>query len=266
MTERQQFATIMENEAAPTGGRLASPEVIGGKSNRHSGEKGAPQAPFFHAFFRVAAGEGTCGEPPRRFLRRGGGVGCCGGGDVASGRALRGRFGRKGRGGRLFFMSFFWGARGAGFAEGACRGDGICRGGGQERGRRSGGRRVEPRRSRAVFCCLGDGAVIFRGGRLFLGEGIVWGKPCGERRAAESGAAAKSWAAGSGELGRRALWGRWRAGGGKGGGGGEGEKRERGWGSGEKAGGGGKKEEAFGNFAERFVSGLICLRQGSRSV
>ncbi len=118
----------MENEAAPTGGRLASPEVIGGKSNRHSGEKGAPQAPFFHALFWVAAGGGTCGEPPRRFLRRGGGVGCCGGGDVASGRALRGRFGRKRRGGRLFFMPFFGvmaGERGGG-RKGCCGGVVCC--------------------------------------------------------------------------------------------------------------------------------------------
>ena len=168
MTERQQFATIMENEAAPTGGRLASPEVIGGKSNRHSGEKGAPQAPFFHAFFRVVAGGETCGEPPRRFLRRGGGVGCCGGGDVASGRALRGRFGRKGAVG-AFFSCFFLGVGGrglprgravvTGFAAGAGRSvEGVRAGGGWSRGVRA-----------PYFVVWGTGPPLFRGGRLFFG-------------------------------------------------------------------------------------------------
>lgn len=109
----------------------------------------------------------------------------------------------KRRGGRLFFMSFFWGVRGAGFAEGACRGDGICRGGGQERGRRSGGRRVEPRRSRAVFCCLGDGAIAFEGGRLFLGEGIVRGKPCREN--VRGGGEKKEEA--FGKIAERFVWG-----------------------------------------------------------
>ncbi len=207
----------MENEAAPTGGRLASPEVIGGKSNRHSGEKGAPQAPFFHALFWVAAGGGTCGEPPRRFLRRGGGVGCCGGGDVASGRALRGRFGRKRRGGRLFFMPFFGvmaGERGGGelgggeearwapffhaFFWGGAGGRGLPRGRAvvtgfavgragawKAFGRVAGGAAAFARR----FLLFGGWSHRFLGAAVFLGEGIVRGKPCGERRAAESGAA-----------------------------------------------------------------------------
>ena len=260
----------MENEAAPTGGRLASPEVIGGKSNRHSGEKGAPQAPFFHAFFRVAAGEGTCGEPPRRFLRRGGGVGCCGSGDVASGRALRGRFGRKGRGGRPFFMPFFgWWLRAEGvlwgvLGEGALRGRGLLRRKRRRDGVRAGG--GWSRGVRAPFFVVWGMEPSLLGAAVFLGEGIVWGKPCGEnvRGRVESRAGSRrarmGAAAGSGELGRKgaaagerggkARRGRWRVGGGE---------REGGRGNEKRAGRGGKKEEAFGKIAERFVWGLICF-------
>ena len=232
----------MENEAAPTGGRLASPEVIGGKSNRHSGEKGAPQAPFFHAFFWVVAGGETCGEPPRRFLRRGGGVGCCGGGDVASGRALRGRFGRKGRGGRPFFMPFFgWWLRAEGvlwgvLGEGALRGRGLLR-----RKRRRDGVRAGGGWSRGVRApCF----VVWGMEPSLLGAAVFFWGVRGRGRECE------------GEARRQ---GRWRAGG-KGRRGGERERKERGWmGDGEERGRGGKKEEAFGKIAERFVWGLICF-------
>ena len=186
MTERQQFATIMENEAAPTGGRLASPEVIGGKSNRHSGEKGAPQAPFFHAFFRVVAG---------RFGRRG----------------AAGRFGRKGRGGRPFFMPFFgWWLRAEGvlwgvLGEGALRGRGLLRRKRRRDGVRAGG--GWSRGVRAPFFVVWGTEPPFSWGRSsFLGEGIVRGSRAGSavpqkrrgafgffpRRRARTGAAAGS--------------------------------------------------------------------------
>ena len=140
----------MENEAAPTGGRLASPEVIGGKSNRHSGEKGAPQAPFFHALF--------WGDGGRK--------GCCG------------VFWAKGRCGRLFFMPFFGWWR----AEGVRRGGVVCRGGravvtglagaGMVFGRAAGGAAAFARR----FLLFGGQS------RRFLGGGhLFWGKElCGE--------------------------------------------------------------------------------------
>lgn len=135
----------MENEAAPTGGRLASPEVIGGKSNRHSGEKGAPQAPFFHAFFRVVAG---------RFGRRG----------------AAGRFGRKGAVGAFFSCPFFGGCGGrglpkgravvTGFAAAAGRSvEGVRAGGGWSRGVRA-----------PFFVVWGMEPSLFRGGRFFGGR------------------------------------------------------------------------------------------------
>ena len=266
----------MESEAAPTGSRLESPKVFGGKSNNIRGNRGAASALFSCLF--------------------------SGGGGAFWTKRCYGALWKEGRGGRLFFMpffgvmagergggelgggeearwapffhAFFWGVRGAGFAEGACRGDGICRGGGQERGWRSGGRRVEPRRSRAVFLLFGGQsrrflrAAVFFGGRNCVGEAVrgecagggwkaVWGAPCrksGAARLAFSPAAAPVRARerrrGGAAAGALKSW-RW---------------RERGDGNEERVGGGGKKEEAFGKIAERFVWGLICLRQGSCSV
>ena len=142
----------MENEAAPTGGRLASPEVIGGKSNRHSGEKGAPQAPFFHAFFLGGGGafwaKRCCGalwkegRGGRLFFKPFFGVmaGERGGGELGGGEEARWA---------PFFHAFFWGVRGGrglprgravvtGFAAGAGRsGDGVRAGGGWSRGVRA---------------------------------------------------------------------------------------------------------------------------------
>ena len=235
----------MENEAAPTGGRLASPEVIGGKSNRHSGEKGAPQAPFFHAFFWVVAGGETCGEPPRRFLRRGGGVGCCGGGDVASGRALRGRFGRKGRGGRPFFMPFFgWWLRAEGvlwgvLGEGALRGRGLLRRKRRRDGVRAGG--GWSRGVRAPFFVVWGmepsllGAAVFFGG--YGGEGGSARERRGDR--------------GVGELGE------------KGGGEGRGrEKREDGWETGRSGGEEGKRKKRSAKLPNASYGGSFVLRRG----
>ena len=235
----------MENEAAPTGGRLASPEVIGGKSNRHSGEKGAPQAPFFHAFFWVVAGGETCGEPPRRFLRRGGGVGCCGGGDVASGRALRGRFGRKGRGGRPFFMPFLGGGCGrkgccgAFWAKGRC-GGGVCCGGrgeGMAFGRAAGGAAAFARR----FLVFGGWSHRFWGRPSFFGGYGGEGGSARERRGDR----------GVGELGE------------KGGGEGRGrEKREDGWETGRSGGEEGKRKKRSAKLPNASYGGSFVLRRG----
>ena len=169
----------MENEAAPTGGRLASPEVIGGKSNRHSGEKGAPQAPFFHALFRVAAG---------RFGRRGAAVRFGRKGAVGTlwGRGWKGRrrVGRRGRGAvGAFFSCLFLGGRGGrglprgravvtGFAAGAGRSvEGVRAGGGWSRGVRA-----------PFFCCLGEGAIAFWGRSSFFGGYGGEGGSARERR------------------------------------------------------------------------------------
>lgn len=148
----------MENEAAPTGGRLASPEVIGGKSNRHSGEKGAPQAPFFHAFFRVAAGT-LWGR----------------------GRKGRRRVGRRGRGavGAFFSCLFFGGCGGrglprgravvTGFAAGAGRSvEGVRAGGGWSRGVRA-----------PFFVVWGMEPSLLRAAVFFWGKALCGGSRAG---------------------------------------------------------------------------------------
>ena len=160
-------------------------------------------------------------------------------------------------------------AGGRGLPRGACRGDGIGRSG---NGVRAGG--GWSRGVRAPFFVVWGMEPSFLGAAVFLGEGIVRGKPCGEppRRQKRRGAfgffpcrrAHAGAAAGRGdeekERGKR------------GGGGGErkGEGREKrggsaaagtleSWGGKKRGGGGGKKEEAFGKIAERFVWGLICF-------
>ena len=207
----------MESEAAPTGSRLESPKVFGGKSNNIRGNRGAASA-LFSCLFSGGGGAfwtKRCygalwkeGRGGRLFFMPFFGVmaGERGGGELGGGEEARWAQARW----APFFHAFFWGVRGAGFAEGACRGDGICRGGGQERGWRSGGRRVEPRRSRAVFLLFGGQsrrflrAAVFFGGRNCVGEAVrgecagggwkaVWGAPCrksGAARLAFSPAAA----------------------------------------------------------------------------
>ena len=113
---------------------------------------------------------------------------------------------------------------------------------------------------------------LFEGGRLF------WGKElCGGSRAGRMcGGGVESRVGSAVPQKRRGAFGffprcRARTGGRRGepGGGGALKSwrwRERGDGNEERVGGGGKKEEAFGKIAERFVWGLICLRQGSCSV
>ena len=81
MTERQQFARIMESEAAPTGSRLESPKVFGGKSNNIRGNRGAASALFSCLF--------------------------SGGGGAFWTKRCYGALWKEGRGGRLFFMPFF---------------------------------------------------------------------------------------------------------------------------------------------------------------
>ena len=68
--------------------------------------KGRCGRPFFMPFFVVMAGEGTCGESPRPYGRGGRPLGA-----RAEGAAESWAAGKR-RGGRLFFMPFFWGGGG----------------------------------------------------------------------------------------------------------------------------------------------------------
>ena len=86
----------------------------------------------------------------------------------------------KRRGGRLFFMPFFGGCGGRGLPRGRAVVTGFAAGAGRSvEGVRAGGGWSRSVRA-PFFVVWGTGPPLFRGGRLFLGEGIVRGKLCRE--------------------------------------------------------------------------------------
>ena len=261
----------MENEAAPTGGRLASPEVIGGKSNRHSGEKGAPQAPFFHAFFGWWRAGKHAGSRRAAFCGAAGAwVAAAAGMLRAEGRCVGALEGR-GAAGVLFSCPFLGGGCGrkgccgAFWAKGRC-GGGVCCGGrgeGMAFGRAEGGAAAFARR----FLLFGGWSHRFWGRPFFLGEGIVRGKLCREppRRQKRRGAFGFFPAAAPVRARRREGGMKRRSGGSAAAGRerGKGEKRERGdGGAGRGSGEEGKRKKRSAILPNASYRGSFVSRRG----